>query len=119
MKNRLERINVFIFKEVSLFIKQSLRNPHINSCEFLITKVKTTKDLMFSTIYIYPLREESSKSILRHLNHASSLIGINIAPKSSWRRFPRLHFKIDSSFCSYNENGEINIDQLIPEQFKD
>lgn len=97
-KQRIEKINEFLYREISLVLKLFIRNKKILDRSFIITKITTTNDLAYSMIYIKPLNDADGKELLKHLNHASAKIGMIISPKVMWKRFPRIHFKIDKNF---------------------
>ncbi|MCK5787976.1 MAG: ribosome-binding factor A [Chlamydiia bacterium] len=102
-ERRLEKIKELLRREISAFLKLSIRNPHIVDNHFIITRLTLTKDLTYAFIYIKPVQEDKESVLLKHLNHASSKIGFSIAPNIKLRRFPRIHFKIDKQYGEYKE----------------
>lgn len=69
MKNRMERVNEELKKEISLIIDKDLKNPNITGI-ISVTKVKTSPDLRIAKVYISIIGSKSKKNTLEGLKKA-------------------------------------------------
>ena len=69
MKNRMERVNEELKKEISLIIDNDLKNPNITGI-ISVTKVKTSPDLKHAKVFISILGSKSKKNTLEGLKNA-------------------------------------------------
>jgi ribosome-binding factor A len=97
MARRIGRLNEEIKKELSILIKNQIKDPRIS--EFVsITQVKATNDLRYAKIYIsiYGNKEQQEATLLG-LKSAGGYLRREIGKKIKLRYTPELLFEIDKS----------------------
>lgn len=97
MARRIGRLNEEIKKELSILIKNQIKDPRIS--EFVsITQVNTTNDLRYAKIYISIYgNEEQQKETLLGLKSAGGYLRREIGKKIKLHYTPELLFEIDKS----------------------
>lgn len=104
------RINTEVQKELSIILREEIKDPRINSMTSVVS-VKVTPDLKYCKVYISVLGdEESQKSTLEGLKSAEGYIRSQLAKTINLRNTPELTFILDQSI----EYG-INMSKLIDE----
>jgi ribosome-binding factor A len=96
-KNRIVRVNSLLVEVITEVIQKHVRNPNLHP--FLtVTRVETTKDLHYATVYISVLGdEEAQQASLLALRSAAGFIAFHSSKKVVMRYFPNLNFKLDTA----------------------
>lgn len=106
MSERTEKISKQIQKDISEILQREEIGKSLKAMP-TITKVKTTKDLSISRIYISVFPSEKNEDFLKEIeinkNHIRYLLGNRV--RNQLRIVPELHFYIDDSL-DYIENIE-------------
>jgi ribosome-binding factor A len=109
----IDRLKEHLSREISWTIANKVNDPRIPDV-VTIANIKLAQDTRNATIYVSIYGDEKrKKGALIALNHATSFIQKCVASKISVKHFPKLNFKIDSSF----EHSE-HINNLL-EKIKD
>lgn len=116
MKNRMERVNEELKKEISLIIDNNLKNPNITGI-ISVTKVKTSPDLKHARVYISLIGSKSKKNTLEGIKNASGFIRCEIAKRINLRYTPELVFEVDDSM-EYGDKIERILKEIIPKDDK-
>lgn len=96
MKDRINRINQEIKKELSEIIRE-LKDPRIHSMTSVIA-VDTAKDLRNAKVYISVLgNEEQQKDTIKGLRSAAGFVRHEIGERLDLRCNPDLVFELDHS----------------------
>ena len=106
---REHRVADFLQRELSTFMRDSLRDPRIGMVT--ITEVRVTKDLAYADIYVSQLDRDDPQArvdLLEALRGAGGLMRSQIARSTSMRIVPRLRFQYDTTL----EYG-LHMDRLI------
>ncbi len=104
------RINTEVQKELSIILREEIKDPRINSMTSVVS-AEVTPDLKYCKVYISVLGdEESQKSTLEGLKSAEGYIRSQLAKTINLRNTPELTFILDQSI----EYG-INMSKLIDE----
>ena len=104
------RINTEVQKELSIILREEIKDPRINSMTSVVS-VDVTPDLKYCKVYISVLGdEESQKNTLEGLKSAEGYIRSQLAKTINLRNTPELTFILDQSI----EYG-INMSKLIDE----
>ena len=107
------RINGEVMKELSLIIRQEIKDPRIHPMTSVVS-VEVTPDLKFAKVYVSVLGDEMDRENTREgLASASSHIRSQLAKSLNLRNTPELHFVIDDSI----EYG-VNMSKLIDDVTK-
>lgn len=112
-KNRMNKVDEELRKEISSIISTELKNPHLTGL-ISVTKVKTTPDLRLAKVYVTMINEKSKKENLSILKQSSGYIRSAIAKKVNLRYTPELIFEFDESI----EYGS-RIDEILKNITKD
>lgn len=112
-KNRMNKVDEELRKEISSIISTELKNPHLTGL-ISVTKVKTTPDFRFAKVYVTMINEKSKKENLSILKQSSGYIRSAIAKKVNLRYTPELIFEFDESI----EYGS-RIDEILKNITKD
>ena len=108
------RINGEVMKELSLIIRQEIKDPRIHPMTSVVS-VEVTPDLKFAKVYVSVLGDEMDRENTREgLASASSHIRSQLAKSLHLRNTPELKFILDQSI----EYG-VNMSKLIDEVTKD
>ncbi len=94
MKNRLDRINVTLRKEISLIIAKDINDPRINFIS--ITDVDCSSDLKNAKVY-FKSQDENKYRMEEILNKASGFISHRLGEKMRLKYTPRLSFHYDDT----------------------
>lgn len=96
--HRVEKINVQIQRELSLIIRQKIRDQRLNRDGLSITKVKATPDLKYATVYFSVLGKDTEKeTALEVLDRAKGFLRSELGRSLKTHTVPALTFKIDDS----------------------
>ena len=104
------RINTEVQKELSIILREEIKDPRINSMTSVVS-VEVTPDLKYCKVYISVLGdEESQKNTLEGLKSAEGYIRSQLAKTINLRNTPELTFILDQSI-----DYGINMSKLIDE----
>ena len=117
MKNRMERVNEELKKEISLIIDKDLKNPNITGI-ISVTKVKTSPDLKHAKVFISILGSKSKKNTLEGLKNGVGFIRCEIAKRINLRYTPEIVFEIDDSM-EYGDKIEKILKEIMPKDDKE
>ena len=112
MKNRMDRVNEELKKQISLIIDQDLKNPNITGL-ISVTKVKTSPDLRYAKVYISLIGSKSKKNTLEALKNGAGFIRSEIAKRVNLRYTPEISFEVDDSM-EYGDRIENILKQIMP-----
>jgi ribosome-binding factor A len=91
---RTDRINEQFKQEISLIIRDEVRDPRVGLAT--ITAVQTSPELDHAKVYITTLGDETERDeIVTGLRSAAPFIRKQLAGRLSMRRIPELHFEAD------------------------
>lgn len=91
---RTDRINEQLKQEISLLIRDQVRDPRVGLAT--ITAVQTSPELDHAKVYITALGDEAEREeILVGLRSAAPFIRRELGKSLQMRRIPELHFEID------------------------
>ena len=91
---RTDRINEQFKQEISLIIRDEVRDPRVGLAT--ITAVQASPELDHAKVYITTLGDEEERDeILVGLRSAAPFIRKQLAGRLSMRRIPELHFEAD------------------------
>jgi ribosome-binding factor A len=91
---RTDRINEALREEVSLLVRDEVRDPRVSLVT--ITAVQCSPELDHAKIYFTALGDEAEREeILVGLNSASAFLRRELGKRMRMRRIPELHFQID------------------------
>lgn len=94
MFRRTERINEQLRQEISLLIRDEVRDPRVGMAT--ITAVQTSPELDHARVYVTSLGDEANKAeVLAGLTSAAPFIRGQLGRRLHMRRIPELHFEID------------------------
>ncbi len=86
------RINTEVQKELSIILREEIKDPRINSMTSVVS-VEVTPDLKYCKVYISVLGdEESQKNTLEGLKSAEGYIRSQLAKTINLRNTPELLF---------------------------
>ena len=105
--NRSEKIADLLKKEISLIIKNDVKDNRLQNIN--ITAVKVSDDIGIATVFYSVIGEsihkEESKIDETILEKFSGMVRSNLARKIKIRRVPKIKFRFDESI-EYSENIE-------------
>jgi ribosome-binding factor A len=114
---RTDRINEQLRQEISLLIRDDVRDPRVGLAT--ITAVETSPELDHARVYISALGTEEEKAeIVTGLRSAAPFIRGQLGRRLHLRRIPELHFQIDRKL----ENAlriETLLREALPESARD
>ncbi|MCR5690653.1 MAG: 30S ribosome-binding factor RbfA [Eubacterium sp.] len=91
------RINSEVQKEMSLIIREDLKDPRINPMTSVMA-VEVTPDLKFAKIFVSVLGdEESKKKTMEGLKKSASYARHQLASRMNLRNTPEITFVLDES----------------------
>jgi ribosome-binding factor A len=106
---RTDRINEQLKQEISLLIRDQVRDPRVGLAT--ITAVQTSPELDHAKVYITALGDEAEREeILVGLRSAAPFIRRELGKSLQMRRIPELHFEIDRVLAE-----AMRIEQLLRE----
>lgn len=96
LSNRMIRVNEEIKRELSLIIRDDLKDPRIDK---LVTVVKThtTSDLKHCQAYISVLNDSAKEDTMTGLNSSIGFIRKELARRLNLRNTPEIKFVLDNS----------------------
>ena len=91
---RTDRINEQFKQEISLIIRDEVRDPRVGLAT--VTAVETSPELDHAKVYITTLGDEEERAeVLTGLRSAAPFVRSQLSKRLSMRRIPELHFEID------------------------
>jgi len=106
---RTARINEQLRQEISLLIRDEVRDPRVGLAT--ITDVETSPELDHARVYVTAMGEEEAKDqALAGLRSAAPFIRGQLGRRLHMRRIPELHFELDRKL----ENA-LRIESLLRE----
>lgn len=107
-KYRNNRINEELRKEISVIIRDDIKDPRLTAM-ISVTRVDVTKDLRYAKVFVSLFgNDESKKSTLEALKSSSGFIRREIGHRVNLRYTPELIIELDNSI----EQG-MHIDALL------
>ncbi len=96
--HRIERIDGQIQRELSLLLRQKVKDSRIQEASISVTKVKTAPDLKTAVVYVSIFgRDEEKKEVLAALQKASGYFRSAVGKILKTHSTPAFTFKIDDS----------------------
>ena len=94
---RMQRVERAIQRELAELIIKEIKDPRLELVS--ISHIDVSKDLSRAVIYVTTLSDDKAdqKLSVSILNIASTHLRHCMATKSTWRKFPILHFKYDEA----------------------
>jgi ribosome-binding factor A len=105
---RTDRINEQLRQEISLLIREEVRDPRVGLAT--ITGVEASPELDHARVYVTALNDEQKEEALAGLRSAAPFIRGQLGKRLHIRRIPELHFQVDRKL----ENA-LRIEQLLRE----
>src|SRR5690606_29840499 len=91
---RTDRINEQLRQEISLLIREEVRDPRVGIAT--ITAVETSRELDHAKVYLTALGDDEAKeAAVEGLRSAAAFIRGQLGRRLHMRRIPELHFEID------------------------
>ena len=91
---RTDRINEQLRQEVSLLVRDEVRDPRVGLVT--VTAVETSPELDHAKVYVTVLGDDAEKeAALQGLRSAASFIRGQLGRRLHMRRIPELHFQLD------------------------
>ncbi|HEV2149314.1 MAG TPA: 30S ribosome-binding factor RbfA [Longimicrobiaceae bacterium] len=91
---RTDRINQQLRQEVSLLVRDGVRDPRVGMVT--VTAVETSPELDHAKVYVTVLGDDAEKeAALQGLRSAASFIRSQLSKQLQMRRVPELHFHLD------------------------
>jgi ribosome-binding factor A len=91
---RTERINEQLRQEISLLVRDEVRDPRVGMAT--VTAVETSPELDHAKVYVTVLGDEEHRAeVLQGLRSAAAFIRGQLGRRLHVRRVPELHFEID------------------------
>ncbi len=88
-------------------LQREMKDPKIGFVT--VTRVDTSKDLQYSTIFTSIMGDEKERSTaMEHLNHAAGYIQRQLSAKVRLKNMPKIRFKLDASI-----DHSIRIDEIL------
>jgi ribosome-binding factor A len=114
MLHRRERAESFIQRELTLLLRDRVRDPRVNA--LTVTGAELTQDRRLARIYVACYEgEEALQEGLIGLNSAQGLLRRELAQRLHWRFTPYLEFRPDRSW-QYGEHMDRLFDQIAEER---
>lgn len=96
--HRIEKINVQIQRELSLIIRQKVKDRRVPKDTLSITRVKTTPDLKEAIVYVSLYgTDEEKKAGIEALDNAKGFLRSSLGKVMKTHMIPALNFKLDDS----------------------
>lgn len=108
-KIKVERTNAFILRELSLILKNEVKDPACRAVT--VTAVECTNDLSIAKVYVSFM--EHNKRCMQALERSKGFIRSKLSKKLKLRKCPELQFIQDTSISYGN-----HIDELIAQLHK-
>jgi ribosome-binding factor A len=106
-KIKTERMNTFILRELSLILRNEVKDPLVKNCT--ITAVEVTNDLSYAKVYVTFMNH--SKRGLEALQRSKGFIRSTLARRLTVRKCPELIFVLDTSL-DYGNKIESILDEI-------
>jgi ribosome-binding factor A len=91
---RTDRINEQLREEISLLVRDEVRDPRVSLAT--ITAVKTSPELDHAKVYFTSMgSEEERDDTLTGLRSAAAFLRRELGKRLHMRRIPELHFELD------------------------
>ncbi len=91
---RTDRINEQLREEISLLVRDEVRDPRVSLAT--ITAVKTSPELDHAKVYFTSMgSEEERDETLTGLRSAAAFLRRELGKRLHMRRIPELHFELD------------------------
>ncbi len=91
---RTDRINEQLRQEVSLLVRDEVRDPRVGM--ITITAVQTSPELDHARVYVTVLGdEEETEAAMAGLRSAAPFLRTQLSRRLHMRRVPELHFSLD------------------------
>lgn len=112
------RLNSEFQKELSVIIREEIKDPRIHSLTS-VTGVEVTPDLKFAKVFISVLGNEADKEdTMKGLQSAASFVRSLVARRMNLRNTPDIMFVLDNSI-EYGVNMSKKISELIKDEGED
>ncbi len=114
---RLHRVAGQIKKEISVIIREEIKDPRVNPAITTITDVKVSRDLGHAWVYVSILKDniDERNNSLQALEKAAGFIRTEIGKRIRIRHIPEIHFVFDKSI-EYGAHINEVLKKLIPEE---
>ncbi len=113
MLHRRERAESFIQRELTLLLRDRVRDPRVEA--LTVTDVELTQDRRLARVYVACYEsEERLQEGLKGLASAQGLLRRELAARLHWRFTPELEFRPDRSW-QYGERIDRLFDQIAEE----
>ncbi len=114
MLHRRERAESFIQRELTLLLRDRVRDPRVTA--LTVTDVELTQDRRIARVYVACYEgEEPLQEGLEGLTSAHGLLRRELAQRLHWRFTPVLEFRPDRSW-QYGEHMDDLFDQIAEER---
>ena len=91
---RTERINEQLRQEISLLVRDEVRDPRVGMAT--VTAVETSPELDHARVFVTVLGDDQHKAeVLEGLRSAAPFVRGQLGRRLHMRRIPELHFEID------------------------
>ena len=111
---RTDRINEQLKQEISLIIRDEVRDPRVGLAT--ITAVVTSPELDHARVYVTSLGDEKEREgIIEGLRSAAAFIRKQLSGRLHMRRVPELHFEADRVLAEAMRIEELLRQALPPE----
>lgn len=114
--NRTDRIGDVMQRELSVIIRQELKDPRVSM--ITIAEVKVSKDLAHAKVFVSVMMEEKAEETLEGLNKAAGFLRAQLAKRMSLRVIPQLLFVYDDTTIKANRISKL-IDNAVSSDKKD
>ena len=94
--NRIMRINEEIQKELSSLLR-TVKDPRVAETMISITRVETTPDLRYTTVYVSFLQEDKAKGAMKGLQSAGGYLRRQLGQNLQLRYAPEIVWALDDS----------------------
>lgn len=106
------RINSEVMKEMSVIIREELKDPRIHPMT-TVTDVEVTTDLKYATIYVSVMGDsEAKEKTMQGLKKSASYARHLLATRLNLRNTPELDYKLDESM-EYGATMSKRIDEVM------
>lgn len=114
MLHRKERAESFIQQELTLLLREHVRDPRVSAVT--VTEIQLTRDRRLARVYVASFEgEEVIREALEGLESAKGLLRRELAQRLAWRFTPDLEFRLDHSW-KYGEHMDRLLDQIAKER---
>jgi len=113
MSIKLERLASTFVEEISVIIKEEIKDPDINFVT--ITSCNISSDLSYAKVYFTCLNDKRREEILKDLNKASGFIRKELCNRVEIRKMPELTFVYDDSI-EYGNKIEHILEEIKKEE---